>query len=211
MSDLPSFLPGFIAAYSILLVAAASPGPAVAMLMGIGLGQGRRAALVASLGVATGSVALNFVTLMGVGLLLTKAAWAISALRLLGSAYLLWLAWGAFHKAARPDGIEAVATPHRSLGRHYVKGLALQLTNPKALVFWLAIASVGATHGGGPGVVMLFVAGAFAISFAMHAAWALLLSAAPVRRTYAAARRPVEALLGTYLTFAAWRLATDRS
>ena len=70
MMDLAPFLPGFIAAYAILFVAASSPGPAVAMLMGIGLTQGRSAALTASLGIATGSVIINIATLTGVGLLL---------------------------------------------------------------------------------------------------------------------------------------------
>ena len=45
MSELSPFLPGFAAAYAILLVAASSPGPAVAMLLGISMAQGRAPAL----------------------------------------------------------------------------------------------------------------------------------------------------------------------
>ena len=59
MTDLLPFLPGFAAAYAILLVAASSPGPAVAMLLGIATAQGRGPALVASAGIACGSMVIN--------------------------------------------------------------------------------------------------------------------------------------------------------
>ncbi|MBC7180918.1 MAG: LysE family transporter, partial [Roseovarius sp.] len=96
MTDLALYLPGILAAYAILLVAASSPGPSVAMLIGIATEHGRRPALMATLGVAVGSTTINILTMLGVGLVLSQAAWAMSALRVIGAAYLLYLAWGAF-------------------------------------------------------------------------------------------------------------------
>lgn len=211
METILPFLPGFLAAFGILFIAASSPGPAVAMLLGISMGQGRKAALVASAGIAFGSVVINIATLIGIGLLLQQAAWAMAVLRLIGAGYLLWLAYGAFRKAASPPQIKPVEVPHRSLARMFAAGFALQVTNPKAIVFWLAIASIGATQGGGPGIIALFVAGAFCISFGCHAAWALVLSARPVRAAYQRSRRYIEGALGAFFTFAAFKLATSRS
>jgi ABC-type dipeptide/oligopeptide/nickel transport system permease component len=94
-----------IAAYAILLVGAASPGPAVAMLVGIATEQGRGPSLMAAFGIAVGSMTLNILTLLGVGLLLSQAAWAMSALRVLGAAYLVYLAYGALRKALRPPAL----------------------------------------------------------------------------------------------------------
>ncbi len=165
MIELAPFLPGFVAAYAILFVAASSPGPAVAMLMGIGLTQGRGAALIASLGIAAGSVVINIATLAGVGLLLEQAAWAMSILRVIGAMYLAWLAYGAFRKAWNPPKMDAVEVPRQSTSRLFLMGLLLQITNPKAIVFWLAIASIGATSGGGIVIVALFVLGACVICF----------------------------------------------
>ncbi|MEM9239609.1 MAG: LysE family transporter, partial [Pseudomonadota bacterium] len=91
MSDLAHHLPGILAAYSILLVGASSPGPAVAMLLGIATTQGRAQSLIASFGIATGSMTINVLTMLGIGLLLSEAAWAMATLRIIGSAYLLWL------------------------------------------------------------------------------------------------------------------------
>lgn len=211
MNALLPHLPGFAAAYAILLVAASSPGPAVAMLLGIGAGQGRRAAMAATVGIATGGVVLNAATLLGVGVLLAQAAWAMTALRLAGAAYLGWLAWGAFRKAAAPPPVRPAAMAPAPLGRQFLAGFALQVTNPKAVVFWIAIASVGATEGGGPWVVAAFVAGAFAISLVCHGAWALALSSRPVRAAHAGARRWIEGALGVFFGLMAFKLATARS
>jgi threonine/homoserine/homoserine lactone efflux protein len=58
--------------------------------------------------------------------------------------------------------------------------------------------------------VTLFVLGAFMISLGCHGAWALLLSTAAARAAYARARRTIEAGLGAFFAFAAFKLATTR-
>lgn len=211
MTDLPLFLPGFLAAYAVLVVAASSPGPAVALLLGIGTSQGRGAALVTTMGIAFGSILINIATLLGVGLILSQAAWAMSILRIIGAAYLLYLAYGAFRKAINPPEIRAVKVNRTSAGRLFAAGFLLQVTNPKAIVFWLAIASIGATEGGGPGVIAAFVAAAFVISFVCHGAWAVLLSSRSFRAAYDAGRRWVEAALGAFFTFATYKLVASET
>ena len=211
MSELAPFLPGFIAAYAILLVGASSPGPSVAMLVGVATDQGRAPAMMATFGIAMGSVVINVLTLVGVGLILSQAAWAMMVLKLIGAGYLLYLAYGAFRKAVHPPKLAAAQTRQRAMSQHFWAGFLLQVTNPKAIVFWLAIASIGATAGGGAAIVALFILGAFVISFGCHGAWALLLSAPPVRRGYARARRWIELCLGSFFTFAVYKLATSES
>lgn len=210
MSEVILFLPGFFAAYAILLVAASSPGPAVALLIGIATVQGRAPALIASLGIAIGSICINVTTLVGVGLLLADAAWAMQILRIGGGMYLAWLSYNAFKSALRPAKVRAEKVAPATLWRHFLSGFVLQIFNPKAIAFWLSIAAVGATTGGGIGIVVAFVFGAFIISFVGHAAWALMLSSSPVRRGYERVRRWVEATLGMLFAFFAFRLATEK-
>lgn len=210
MVDLAPYLPGFIAAYAILLVGASSPGPSVAMLIGVATSQGRAPALMATLGISFGSMTINLLTMLGVGLILSQAAWAMSLMRLIGALYLLYLAYGAFRRALNPPAFQKIRTGHRSGLRHFLGGYLLQVSNPKAIAFWLAIASIGAVEGAGAGIIALFVLGAALISFICHGAWAVALSADPVRRAYAAGRRWIEAGLGMFFTVAAYKLATDR-
>lgn len=204
------FLPGIAVAFGILLVGASSPGPAVAMLMGMAMVQGRQAALIACAGIALGSATINIITLLGVGLVLSQAAWAMLVLKLIGTAYLLWLAYGAFKRAANPPTVAAKTMARQRPSRLFLTGYLLQVTNPKAIAFWLAISAVGATQGAPLWVTVLFVATAGLISFLCHGAWALLLSAAPFRTAYMRARRWIEGALGAFFTFAAFTLATSR-
>ncbi|MCV6586511.1 MAG: LysE family translocator [Marinibacterium sp.] len=211
MSDLLAYLPGFAAAYLILLVGASSPGPAVALLISTATSQGRGPALITTGGIALGSATINILTLLGVGLLLSQAAWAMSALKLIGAAYLLYLAYGAFRKVANPPVLRPLDTAPQPAWRLCLTGYLLQVTNPKAIAFWLAIASIGAVEGAPLPVIAAFVLGAFVLSFSCHAAWALAMSASPVRSAYGAARRWIEGALGAFFTFAAFKLATSES
>lgn len=157
MPDLAPYLPGMLAAYLILLAGSLSPGPAVALLAATATREGRTPALVATLGIGFGSATLNLATLLGVGLLVSQTAWAMTALRVVGTAYLLYLAWGAFRNAAAPVTLDRVAAPPQTLPRHFVTGYLLQITNPKAVAFWLAIAAIGAVDGAPLAVIVAFV------------------------------------------------------
>lgn len=211
MSELTPYLPGFIAAYSILIVGAFSPGPSVAMLIGIASEQGRSPALVATLGIALGSATINLMTIMGVGLILSQAAWAMSILKFVGAAYLLYLAYGAFSKVIHPQALQSSNSDHRTPMKHFMAGYLLQVTNPKAIAFWLAIASIEAVKGAGIGIVILFISGGFIISFAFHGAWAVALSASSIRSAYVAGRSWIEIFLDAFFVFAAYKLSTSES
>ncbi len=208
MTEFTIYLPNFIAAYAILLIGASSPGPSVAMLIGIATSEGRAPALVATLGISLGSATINILTMLGIGLILSQVSWGMSALRIIGSAYLLWLAYNAFKKALQPPSFHLVSASKRTPLKHFLAGYFLQVTNPKAIAFWLAIASIGATDGAGNGIIALFIGGAFLISFMCHGAWAVALSANPIRAAYAYARRYIEATLGMFFSVAAYKLGT---
>lgn len=206
------WLPGFAAAYAIQAVAVASPGPGVALLLGLGLSQGRFAALAASLGIAVGAAILAVATTQGLGMLLERVAWLSTAIRVAGACYLVWLAIKSWQRALTPTEVNVAKTSGSGgFSRYFGIGLAMQLTNPKAIVFWLAIAAVGATTGAPAGIVGLFVAGAFAISLTGHILYAVLLSSLPFRLAYQKARRWIEASIGGCLIWFAFRLATDRN
>lgn len=209
MIEISPYIPGFIAAYTILIIGSSSPGPSVAMLIGIATGQGRSPALAATLGIAFGSVTINIMTILGVGLVLSQAAWLMTGLRVVGALYLLYLAYCTFGKVVHPPKLQALESHYRSLLNHFSSGYLLQVTNPKAIAFWLAISSVGAVEGASIGIVLLFVAGGFLISFTCHAAWALALSVGYIQEAFSRWRRWIELTLGCFFTFAAFKIATD--
>lgn len=206
-----TWLPGILAAYAILLVGTLSPGPAVAMLLGIAMRDGRPAALTACLGIAAGSMTLNLLTLAGIGLLLTQLSWTMSLLKAFGTVYLLWLAWSALRRATATAAVSANRTTPRGAAAQLAQGFAMQVTNPKAVGFWLAISAVGAVATAPIPVIAAYVLCGGLLSFAGHAGWALALSSPTVQQAYSNARKSIEATLGAIFAFAAFKLATSES
>lgn len=210
MQELLPFLPGFMAAYAIQAVAVASPGPGVALILGFAVAEGRRAAMISALGIAFGTACLAFATTQGLGLLMERVAWLSTLVRIAGVGYLLWLAFKAWLRALEPPKVHIARVERQPLRRVFAAGFLIQVTNPKAIVFWLAIATVGATEGAPLAVVLLFILGAFLLSLAGHGAYAVLLSSSPFRLAYDRARSWVEAAIGGFLAYVAFRLATER-
>lgn len=211
MAWLAPWLPAFAAAYSIQVVGVMSPGPAVALLLGIGAGQGRPAALATALGIATGAGILALATALGLGLLMQEIAWAGSALRWLGAGYLAWLAWKSLRKALASPRVGVTRIAPQPLPRLFLTGLGLQMTNIKAMVFWMAAVSAGPAQNAPPPVLLVFALGGAAISLAGHGFYALLLSSRPIRLAYDRARRGIEATLGAFLGLMALRMAMERA
>lgn len=123
-----------------LLVATAtvlSPGPGVVMTLTNALRYGMRGTLGGILGIAVGALAVAAISATSVGVLLAASALAFTVLKFLGAAYLIYLGlrlWRApAFQFAEQSAHEA------SFGRRFLEGLSLQLTNPKAIFFFLSV------------------------------------------------------------------------
>lgn len=128
-----------LATFALLwLLAAAAPGPNVAFTVGVGLATPLPQALCAGVGIALAGLVYAGLVSAGLGTLLTASAGAFAAVKWLGVAYLLWLAWTQWRAAGRSvPGTEAVAA--RSGGRILLRAAAVMLANPKAMLAYAAI------------------------------------------------------------------------
>ena len=120
-----------------LFVAAASPGPATLALVARGLARGTRGAFAFMLGIAIGDVFWLSCAVLGLAVLAQTFGMVFLALKYLGAAYLLVLAWKLWTTAAQTEAAELPATdrPFRLFGA----GLTLMFGNPKVMVFYLAL------------------------------------------------------------------------
>jgi threonine/homoserine/homoserine lactone efflux protein len=127
------------AASTLLLFAVASlallaiPGPAVFYVVTRSLTQGRTAGLVSVLGVETGTFAYALAAAAGLTGLIAASETGFTIVRFAGAAYLVYL--GVRRLLERDHG-EAAAPSARS--RLFLRGLLVQLLNPKIAVFFLA-------------------------------------------------------------------------
>ena len=210
MTEIAAYWPQLLLAWSILFVGVISPGPSVALILGVAVRDGRDKALITVAGIATASLVLALATALGVAALFAHMADAVFLLRIIGGTYLLYLAYKSFRTAITLPPMTLDMRPHGSPARVAVMGFALQMSNPKALFFWLAVASAGGIGDAPMPVIAIFVLGAFLNSLIGHGAYALLLSLNPVRAGYIAARRWIETALGGVFAILGYRLLAER-
>lgn len=204
------YLPDLFAALGLFLLGFLVIGPNIAAIMATSMHQGRAAGLKLAAGVGLGTGIWASLTVAGLASLITAYAGAVLVLKIFGAAFLLWLAFKAFRLALREDAGLPQAT--KITGRNlFLTGLAIQLTNPKAALQWIAIAAV-AMNGDAPWAIgAMLIVSATALSLVGHAAYALTFSASPIVTAYAKARRWIDGALGVFFTLAAFKLVFSRS
>jgi threonine/homoserine/homoserine lactone efflux protein len=122
-----------------VLVVTATPGPAFALIVRRAGLQGFRPAIATVLGLELGL--FTWALLAGLGLAAVVAASEVAywVLRVVGAGVLVYLGVRALRAARRADDATASAAPAHRPGRAFAEGLLVQLANPKAAVFVLAL------------------------------------------------------------------------
>lgn len=122
-----------------VLVLNATPGVDVLCTVGRTLGGGWRAGAAAALGICAGCVLHALLAAFGLAALLAVSAWAFTALKWMGAAYLAWLGLGMLRAARRPSARAATPPPPPApAGVVFRHGLLSNLLNPKMPLFFLA-------------------------------------------------------------------------
>ncbi len=113
-----------------------TPGPDMTLFLGKTIVQGRMAGFAAFSGAITGLLLHTFAVALGLSALLAASATAFTILKIVGCLYLLWLAWDALRNGSSfaPDQTER---KRESIGSLYLKGLWINLFNPKIIVFFV--------------------------------------------------------------------------
>jgi threonine/homoserine/homoserine lactone efflux protein len=129
-------LPLFIAT---ALVLNATPGVDMLFTLSRTLQHGWRTGMAAALGITAGCVVHTVATALGLAALLATSALAFSAIKWLGAAYLLWLAWGMLRGAVRDAEPVLAGSPPTPPRRVFAQGFLTNVLNPKVALFFLAL------------------------------------------------------------------------
>ena len=118
----------------------ATPGVDLLLTVSRTLQGGARAGAAAALGISAGCVVHALAAAFGLAALLAVSSAAFAAVKWLGAAYLLWLAWGMARTAWRGAGAAAEPAPAlaRSAWADFRIGLVTNVLNPKVALFFLA-------------------------------------------------------------------------
>jgi threonine/homoserine/homoserine lactone efflux protein len=128
----------YLAFLGVMAVMAWTPGPANLFAIATGAERGKGAALVAVAGMNTGSLVWFVGAALGLSALIAAFPAVFHLLAYAGAAYVGWLGLKSLHAAAtdKPAELEAAEGRH---GSAFWSGFAVQITNPKALLFFAAV------------------------------------------------------------------------
>lgn len=118
------------------ILIAISPGPGAATSMSAGLRYGYGHALRVILGLQAALMIQLAIVAAGLGALLATSALAFDTLRIIGAAYLIWLGVQKWRTEIQIAGDDHSLALQNNL---FLQGLLVNLTNPKAIIFMVAL------------------------------------------------------------------------
>jgi threonine efflux protein len=193
-------------AYLAYFIGTASPGPGNLSIMATSLEQGRPAGMAMACGIVTGSQCWGISAAIGLGAVMVVLPSTFIVLRIVGGAYLLWLAYRAARQALVGIGsrlpISGSRSRRTSLWPHYLRGFGIQITNPKAILVWMTTITLGLPGDDTPWAGLAVVAGCLVIGLIVFSTYALVFSNTRVVEVYTRVHRWVNGGVAIFFALA---------
>ena len=203
--DLSSYLAFLGVATVVVLV----PGPDFAVVTRHTLAAGRRRGWATSLGVCTSNAVQGSAAAAGLGAVIIGSQPLFETIKWAGVCYLAWLAVQALRSAWRGEYAESSGGGGASRG--FRQGFLSNITNPKVLVFYLAVLPqfMGADPQTWQLALLALTHAVVSMAYLAVLVAALDRATATLRRR--GVRRALDALTGTALGVFSVRLATEHA
>jgi threonine/homoserine/homoserine lactone efflux protein len=114
------------------------PGPDSLLIMTRSATQGWRAGCAAALGIGAGTMVHILAAALGMSALLATSATAFTVVKLVGAAYILWMAAGLLMSKKKNGADAPAALPALPYRRIFAQGFLTNVLNPKVALFFLA-------------------------------------------------------------------------
>lgn len=137
---------------------ALAPGPDNLFVLTQSALLGKRAGVWVTLGLCSGLLVHTAAVTLGIAAVFQSSELAFNLLKAVGAAYLVYLAWQAWRAPA--VAVDANASSALGPGRLYLRGVIMNVTNPKVAIFFLAFLPQFAEPSLGPLGPQIIVLGA---------------------------------------------------
>ncbi|MBX2826196.1 MAG: LysE family translocator [Gammaproteobacteria bacterium] len=180
-------------------IVAVSPGPATISNAAIAMSQGRKTSLIYGAGLSCGLVFWGVIAATGMGAVLQGSLYLLLVLKVLGGLYLLWLAYQSGQAAMRKDTEVVVKTEDR---RWFLRGLVLNMSNPKSVIAWMAALSLGLGANSGTSAVIAATLVCIIVGFVTNALYSVVFSVRGMMLGYRRFRRNIDGFVAALFTVA---------
>ncbi|MFF1571519.1 LysE family translocator [Leifsonia sp. NPDC058292] len=151
------------------------PGPSVLFVIGRSLSLGRVGGLLSVVGNALGMLPLIIAVALGIGAVVAQSIVLFTVIKFAGAAYLVYLGVQAIRHRRHTAVTHEATPPRRSHLRILSEGFVVGLTNPKSLVFFVAVLPQFVDYSGAwiPGQMFELGVVFLLIALACDSVWAL--------------------------------------
>ncbi|MGH1549942.1 LysE family translocator [Leifsonia poae] len=189
----PSLLAFALASLALIVI----PGPSVLFVIGRSLALGRLGGLLSVLGNALGMLPLAIAVALGIGAIVAQSLVLFTVIKFVGAAYLVYLGVQAIRHRRHTTVTHEATPPQKSRWRILSEGFVVGLTNPKSLVFFVAVLPQFVDYHAGAIPLQLFELGVVFLVLALifDSVWAL--AAGTARQWFGRSPKRVERLGAT--------------
>jgi len=192
------------------VIAIASPGPATLAISGMSMSQGRGHGLALAAGVLTGSFFWSFSAAFGLGALMYVNAWLIEAFRYFGACYLLYLAYKSVCSALNVKHAGEAGDSTLGFKAAYLRGLLIHLSNPKAVLFFGSLYSLGLPNEINATSLLKVIFTVGLISSCIFGGYALLFSNPKIQDLYVKSQRVFESVFAVFFGIAGAKILVSK-
>jgi threonine/homoserine/homoserine lactone efflux protein len=114
------------------------PGPDSLLIMTRSATQGWRAGSAAAIGIGAGTCVHILAAALGLSAVLATSSAAFTAVKLVGAAYILWMAVGLLRSKQQEGQVQVLELPRLPYRTIFAQGFLTNVLNPKVALFFLA-------------------------------------------------------------------------
>ncbi|QYJ71327.1 LysE family translocator [Shewanella sp. FJAT-51649] len=198
--------------YPLILVSAlaaiSSPGPATLAIASASMSSGRIYGLTLACGVLTGSLFWSCSAAFGLAALLNSNIWLLEFMRYCGAAYLIYLSLKSLRSAFGTSTLTLSQSHSATLSNIYFKGLLIHLANPKAILFFISLFSIGVPATAKTSDLISVILSVGLLSSSVFLGYALLFSNHRARYIYLKSKVIFECTFAAFFGFAGIKILT---
>lgn len=116
-----------------------APGPDVMYVIAQSISKGKKYGLASAIGLSVGLLFHTALLAFGISQLISQNESIFLAIKYLGALYLLWLAYKVWKSSPQTDMVPMEKSPKKYPITNTFQGLIMNISNPKVLMFFLAI------------------------------------------------------------------------
>lgn len=186
----------FLSILAIHFLAAMSPGPSFVVAVRTAVAEGFRPAAAMAVGLGLGAAIWATAAILGLALLFELAPALLTAMKIVGGAFLIWIAYKTWTHARDPLPEPTEDSLPRGAWAGIRLGLTTQLANPKPAVFFGAVFVGLVPPDASPVAIALLLAAMGVNETLWYVIVARVFSTSRSRRVYAAGKAWVDRAFG---------------